>query len=176
MVQGYLHPMYAESFQDFGAPRELKHSGGWVLERTIRNADARDAMGLYPLFCCRDWTVLKRDLDDQGARWVCIALVTDPFGDYDRALLHTTFDIVVPYKDHYVADTRVPLESFVSKSHRKNARRALNKVEVEVCPDPVSYVDDWIELLGCWRGNMISGGCVPSRQAHSKSNWEFRVW
>lgn len=147
MTQGYLHPFYAESFNGFGEPRKLKHSGGWVIERAIPNADYHDAIGLYPLFCCNNWAALHRDLDDQGARWVSIALVADPFGDYDRVLLEQTFDIALPYKEHYVADTQVHMDTFVSKSHRSNARRALRKVDVEVCADPASYVDDWVNLF-----------------------------
>ncbi|WP_111414178.1 GNAT family N-acetyltransferase [Billgrantia lactosivorans] len=147
MNQGYLHPCYAESFLGFGEPRGLESSGGWILERAIPGAAARDAMGLYPLFCCRDWTALRRDLELEGARWVSLALVADPFGEYDRRLLERTFDIVQPYKEHFVADTSVPLEAFVSSSHRSNARRALRKVEVEVCEEPARFMDDWVALF-----------------------------
>ncbi|MDI5891874.1 GNAT family N-acetyltransferase [Halomonas rhizosphaerae] len=169
MTMGYLHPLYAESFKEFGDPHALKHSGGWALERAIPNTDRYDAMGLYPLFCCSNWSELHRDLEAQRGRWVSIALVTDPFGDYDQVMLEKTFDVVMPYKDHYVADTSVPLEKFVSKSHRSNARRALRKLDVEVCTNPASYVDDWIKLYGVLaQKHDIQGLTAFSRSAFEK--------
>lgn len=173
MSQGYLHSRYAGSFHSFGAPRELKYSGGWVLEREIPGAGSCDAMGLYPLFCCSDWSALHRDLEDQRAQWVALALVADPFGAYDRALLERTFDIVQPYKEHYVVDTRVPLDDFVSRSHRSNARRALRKIDVEVCTDPMSFLDDWLELYGVLaKKHGIRGLRAFSRTAFEQ---QFRV-
>jgi hypothetical protein len=77
---------------------------------------------------------------------VSVVLVTDPFGDYDEHVLRRTFDHVVPYKEHFVADTVRPLEEFVSRSHRENARRALRKVTVEVCRNPSAYLNDWVDL------------------------------
>ncbi|MEM7130830.1 MAG: hypothetical protein AAF702_31185 [Chloroflexota bacterium] len=144
---GYLHRLYADAFQEFGTLHRLEQCAGWVLERQIRGTAAHDAMGLYPLFCCQDWHALAQDLDTHGERWVSLALVADPFGNYDESLLNMLFDVVLPYKEHYVADTEVPLDSFVSKSHYKNARRALNKVDVEVCPTPLVYLDEWIKLF-----------------------------
>ena len=60
-VTGYMHPGHAASLAEFGTPRELPRSGGWLLERAIPGAAARDAMGAYPLFACRDWTSLRAD-------------------------------------------------------------------------------------------------------------------
>ncbi|HSS29061.1 MAG TPA: hypothetical protein VLL50_14020, partial [Usitatibacter sp.] len=59
---GYAHPGYAGSLAEFGTPRELPASGGWLLEREIPGG-GRDAMGCYPLLCCRDWRALREDLD-----------------------------------------------------------------------------------------------------------------
>jgi len=145
-VCGYLHPLYAQSFEHLGRPVGLGQSGGWLIERAIGRTGRHDVAGVYPLFCCRDWKALPEDLARHGLTWVSLAAVTDPFGDYDRALLDRAFDTVAPYKEHYVADMAVPLESFVSKSHRTNARRALRNVEVEVCPDPSARIDEWVDL------------------------------
>lgn len=173
MNQGYLHQDYAESFSFFGSPRKLQHSGGWVLEREIADTGSHDAMGLYPLFCCNDWNELFRDLEVQRKQWVSLALVTDPFGAYNRSLLERTFDIVCPYKEHYAVDTHMPLDDFVSRSHRSNARRALRKVEVEVCSDPGSFLDDWIELFGVLaRKHGIRGVRAFSRAAFER---QFQV-
>jgi hypothetical protein len=59
---GYMHPNYAHSLREFGEPRELPGSGGWILERIIPGTPYRDAMGCYPLFACNDWSKLANDL------------------------------------------------------------------------------------------------------------------
>ncbi len=41
---GYLHPAYAHSLAEFGNPRSLPGSGGWILEGETPDAVARDAM------------------------------------------------------------------------------------------------------------------------------------
>ena len=53
MVSGYLHPTYARSLSEFGAPRHLPHSGAWILERRIPGSPYSDAMGCYPILACR---------------------------------------------------------------------------------------------------------------------------
>ena len=53
-----------------------------------------------------------------------------------------------PFKEHYVADLSKPIEEIVSKGHRRDARRALRKVVVELCPDPSAFVDEWAWLYG----------------------------
>ena len=89
-ASGYGHPSYAASFAEFGTPRRLTRSGGWLLERSIPHAEARDAMGCYPLFVCQDWRGLEADLDEIDDL-VSVSLVTDPFGDHDEALLRILY-------------------------------------------------------------------------------------
>ena len=79
---GYLHPAYADSFAEIATPRELPHSGGWFLERTIPGSDLRDGIGCYPLFACRKWKGLAQDLPALADRLVSLCLITDPFGDF----------------------------------------------------------------------------------------------
>lgn len=143
---GYRSALYAEAFAEFGCPRGVGRSGGWLLQRPIAETGLIDAMGLYPLFCCEDWSALPQDFEESCDGWISATLVTDPLGDYDEALLKRTFDLVIPYKDHFIAETTEPLETFVSKSHRENARRALRKVTVDICEDPMAFVDDWVAL------------------------------
>jgi hypothetical protein len=147
---GYLHPLYADSLSEFGAPRPLPASGGWVLERGIPGSGgARDAMGCYPLFSCRDWSRLRLDLDDLEGKLVSVALVADPFGAHDAELLRDCFrDAVVPFKEHYVVDLGRDVEEFAHPHHRRNARRALREVSVEECADPPQLLDDWAALYG----------------------------
>ena len=148
MVTGYLHPEYSASLAEFGVPRELLSSGGWVLERDIPGSPYRDAMGCYPLFSCQDWACLGQDLARLEGQLVSLALVTDPFGDFVVDDLAGDFDVFFRYKEHYVADLSRPIEKIVSKGHRREARRALCKVAVEPCPDPSAYVDEWTWLYG----------------------------
>ncbi|TDR57276.1 hypothetical protein DFP85_10191 [Halomonas ventosae] len=169
MNSGYMHPLYAESFREFGNPYELEHSGGWALERAIPNTDRHDAIGLYPLFCCKAWSALGRDLEAKRGQWVSFSMVTDPFGGYNRSILEETFDFVMPYKNHYVVDTSQALEKFVSKSHRANAKRALRKMDVEVCTDPTSYIEEWIKLYSVLaKKHDIKGLSAFSRDAFEK--------
>ncbi len=144
---GYLHPLYAQSLDEFGTPRLLWESGGWILERQIPASPYNDAMGCYPLFTCRDWSRLHVDLESLGESLVCLSVVTDPFGEYDPAYLKDCFrDIAVPFKEHFVVDlTRSP-ETFVHPHHRRNLRKALNLVQVEECAQLETCLKDWTTL------------------------------
>jgi hypothetical protein len=147
-MKGFAHPGYARSFAEFGTPRELPLSGGWLLERSIPGTPYRDAMGCYPLFFCRDWPQLSLDLKALESELVSVALVADPFGRYDIDLLNECFDLVVPFKDAFVADLTKPLNTIVSAHHRQYARKALRKVSVEICEHPIDYLDEWTDLYG----------------------------
>ncbi len=145
-LPGYGHPSYAASLAEFGTPRHLRRSGGWVLERGIPGTDARDAMGCYPLFACQDWRALEADLDDLDGL-VSLSLVTDPFGNYDEGVLRQGFrDVVVRFKPHFVVDLSRPIADIASRHHRHYARRALDRVSVERCEAPEQHLDEWIEL------------------------------
>ena len=144
---GYMHSGYAESLAEFGNPRLLPRSGGQILERLIPSFTDRDAMGCYPLFTCRDWTPLQADLAEIGTDLVCLSLVTDPFGACDEQSLKQCFpDVVIPFKQHFVADLRQPVDKSVSKHHRYYAQKALGSVSVEICDEPQEFLDEWVEL------------------------------
>jgi hypothetical protein len=146
-MTGYMHPNYAQSFLEWGIPRELPKCGGWVLERVIPGFSDHDAMGCYPLFVCHDWSKLHVDLAEIGNELVSLSLVTDPFGEYDLGCLNKCFDLVMPFKEHFVADLNQPISTLVSKSHQSTVRRAMQNVEVEICPDPMLYLGEWTELF-----------------------------
>jgi len=162
---GYMHPLYAESLREFGTPRKLRNCSGWIIERQIPGTTAFDAMGVYPLFCCQDWTSLEDDIAELKDRLVSISLVTDPFGSYTKEMLEQMFDVVLPFKDHYVADTSKPLNETVSSSHRRIARRALREVDVLVCDDPSEFLDEWVKLYsGLAERHRIGGLRAFSRE------------
>jgi hypothetical protein len=154
VAAGYLSPAYTESLAEFGAPIALPRSGAWLLRRTI-GPGISDAMGPYPLFCCRDWRALGADLDALaaptptgdvvGSAPISAVVVTDPFADCDPALLAAAFrDRAIAFKEHFVADLSRPLSSFVSAHHRRYARR--DTLAIEVCADPLRWLDDWCAL------------------------------
>jgi hypothetical protein len=147
-LAGYHHPLYAASLAEFGTPRELLRSGGWILERAIPATPFHDAMGCYPLFTCANWSELGDDLDDlRDDGLVSLALVTDPFGAYDPDDLRRCMpDVMVPFKQHFVVDLRRPPETFVVTHHRRYARRALQALQIERCEDPARFVAHWVEL------------------------------
>ena len=97
MPEGYMSREYAAAFAEFGAPRQLARSGGWLIERAIAGTQHRDAMGCYPLFGCADWSALAADLDDLKHELVSVALVADPFGKHELAALERAFDVVRPF-------------------------------------------------------------------------------
>jgi hypothetical protein len=146
-MSGYLHHAYAESLREFGAPLELPKCGGWLLARQIPQTASRDAMGCYPLFACRAWSQLKSDLEELNEEVISVSLVTDPFGDFDTDYLRECFpDVMKPFKEHFVIDLERPLESFVHTHHLRNARKALQHVDVERCIEPLAFLDQWVSL------------------------------
>ena len=146
-AKGYQHSAYAGALTEFGTPCELRHCGGWVLERPIPGVNAVDAMGCYPIFCCRDWQKVRDDMSELGSRLVTLSLVADPFGNHDPALLRSAFDHITPFKTHFVADLTIPIRSLVSEHHQYYARKSLRRVRVDVCTTPAPYLDAWVALF-----------------------------
>lgn len=166
-MSGYMHAGYAKALADLGTPRQLPQSRGWILECPIPGFPDHDARGCYPLFACQDWSQLHVDLENIGTRLVSLALVTDPFGEYDPAYLHKCFqDVVFAYKEHYVIDLERPMRDFVSKHHARNIRKALRAVDVERCRDPAQFADDWAKLYASLvRRHNITGMSAFSRDS-----------
>jgi hypothetical protein len=166
-VTGYLHGLYGQSLSEFGKPRYLPESGGWILERSIPGSEARDAMGCYPLFACRQWSQLKVDLENIGDSLVCVSLVTDPFGEFAPADLKTCFpDVAIPFKEHFVVDLSRSLDTLVNSHHRRNARKALREMRVEECETPIDLLDDWTTLYGTLiERHNITGMAAFSRES-----------
>jgi hypothetical protein len=146
-MTGYLNHSYAESLVEFGTPRFLPKSRGWILERQIPGFSYKDGIWCYPLFACQDWSRLSDDLDELGGELISFSAVIDPFGTQDVGVLeHCFHDVVLPFKQHFVIDLECDPETFVSNHHRRNARKALQKVRVERCVRPADFIQDWIGL------------------------------
>jgi hypothetical protein len=167
---GYAHSDYAASLAEFGRPRRLPRSGGWILERDIPGHSERDATGCYPLFACLDWSQLRADLDDLRDELVSVVLVADPFGDYEVEYLKDCFvDLVVPFKQHFVTDLSRAPESFLGTNHLRNVRRALREVTVEQCTNPLDFIGEWTALYNVLiEKHGITGLAAFSRQSFVK--------
>jgi hypothetical protein len=141
----YSDAGYAESLAEFGTPRALPRSGGWLLERPVPDGSASDLVGPYPLFSCANWEGLAADLDELEGAAVSVVVVVDPLAGVDQPELRRAFpDHVVPFRVHHVVDLDRPVDP--PAHHRRHIRRASEAVEVEVCAEPVRYLDDWIGL------------------------------
>jgi hypothetical protein len=145
-MTGYLHPLYTKSLSEFGNPVELPECGGWLLERHIPNSDLKDAMGCYPLFCCTNWTKLPADIEKVKQRYVTISSVTDPFAPVTKVDLSQCFQLVQPFKKHFVIDTSDTSDRHIDRHHRYYARRALKQIEVALVDEPKVRLDDWVRL------------------------------
>ena len=169
-VNGYLHPSYASSLTEFGVPRELPRSGAWMLERQIHGFADHDAMGIYPLFGCRDWSNLSEDLEEMKHELISLALITDPFGDYDEALLRLCFkDVVFPVKEHFVVDLNRSMDRPFSDHHRRNAKKVLQRIFVERCAQPTGHLEEWVGLYtNLIRRYQITGIAAFSQDAFAK--------
>lgn len=165
--RGYFNKKYAESFAEFAQPVRLEDSGGWLLQRTVPKSTDLDAMGCYPLFFCRNWNKLPEDLVERKEQWVSVAVVPDPFGDYDMTLLRKAFpDLVVPFKEHFIIDLEQITLGSLSKHHRYYALRALRDVSVAPAENPPDYLDDWTALYSnLAERHQISGIRAFSRKA-----------
>jgi GNAT acetyltransferase-like protein len=144
-ARGYSDGGYAASLAEFGDPRSLPRSGGWLLERPVPDRSATDLVGPYPLFCCPSWDGLAEDIDELEHSAVSVVLVADPLaGVVERDLRRAFPDHVVPFKRHHVRELNEPVN--LPTHHRRHLRRASRALEVEVCTEPLRYLDDWVGL------------------------------
>jgi hypothetical protein len=145
-ASGYLHERYAAALAEWGRPCLLQRAGGWVLVREIPNTGLRDAMGCYPLLACNDWRRLAEELNEQRGSWVAFSAVIDPLAHVSEADLRAAFpDVLRHFKDHFVVDLCRP-EPVGTAEHRRKARRAASRVEVEVVTVPETVLPAWNEL------------------------------
>jgi hypothetical protein len=167
-MAGYLHPKYVESMAEFGKPHPLPGCGGYLLARTIPHTEHLDAMGCYPLFCCQDWAKLQGDLEVLRGQMVSVALVTDPFGEFQVEQLQDYFpDRMIHYKDHLVVDFTGDRPISFSGNHKRNIKKALRGVAVEFCARLETALDDWTLLYK----NLIRRHSIKGIAAFSR--WSF---
>lgn len=145
--RGYASAAYAQALAEFGAILELPRSGGHLLARAIPGSNHDDAMGCYPLFACRDWSKLPQDIEGLADRVVSASLVTDPFAAVTLPQLQAAFpDVCLPYKEHYITDLSLSLETSIDPHHRRNIRKANACMEVEIAPPSEMLLKEWQRL------------------------------
>lgn len=169
MLTGYSNSLYAASLAEFGKPKELPRSGGWLLERSVPGFSDRDAMGCYPLFSANNWLGLPEDLADIGSRLVSVALVADPFGHYAPQDLRLSFETVVAFKEHYVIDFSRPLN--ISSHHKYYSRRAAAEVTIEAGPPPDGFAAQWTALYD----SLVRRHELKGIKAFSKASFELQM-
>jgi hypothetical protein len=169
--QGYEHSDYAASLSDFGTPTYLEGADAWILKRPIPGSVYADGMGTYPLFFCRKWTGLNNDLINLSTEIISFAAVTDPFTACDEEFMRSIFDVVKPFKEHFITDLQLPIERIVSKSHRENARRALRNVKVDFCNRPEDFIEEWDILFS----NLVRRHQIQGIKAFSRRAFEIQM-
>lgn len=166
---GYRHPDYARSLAAYGNPRHLLHADGWVLERDIPGSPYRDAMGIYPLFYCRDWQALPDDIQAlRKNRLVSLVLASDPRLDERGQAVFRHFDLVRPFKTHYLAELGPPAQQIASRHHRYYARRAAKQIEVTVAERPSTYLDEWCALYE----RLVARHAITDMRAFSRAAFD----
>ncbi len=144
---GYLSGEYARSLTMVGKAIYLPESGAWMLERPVPGNGQKDLCGTYPLFCCKDWANIERDIFDMEEKYISLSFVTDPFGAYKETDLKRIFsDVCYPYKTHYIIELDKYRTQEIDKNHLRNLRKAERKVTVCRESDPTACLDEWNRL------------------------------
>lgn len=181
-MEGYQHPLYAQSFYEIGEPLFLPRSNGWFIKRQIPGTPYFDAMGPYPMFFCDDWDALIGDLQQLKGDLISISMVIGPFEELPNNEYSDFFDIFKPYKNHYILDTNVPIAQAVSKWSLKDARRALKEVSIDLVTAPDINLDEWVTLYdNLVKRHDIKGIRAFSRESFAKqitipNTHFFRAW
>jgi len=142
---GYAHPSYVQTLAEFGAPIHLPSADAWLLRRPIPGCADVDAIGAYPFFACADYARLREDLSG-STDLVSVGVVPDPFSFGDVALLRAAFHHVVPFKTQYLADLETGFDRYLSRHHRRDARRGLANFAIECASEPAVHAGEWADL------------------------------
>ncbi|HOS46251.1 MAG TPA: hypothetical protein PLQ69_07225 [Paludibacter sp.] len=78
-MEGYLHPLYAQSFSAIGMPLFSPKSNRWLIKGQKPDTPYFDAIGPYPLFLCEHREQPSDELETLKERFVSVALVAGPF-------------------------------------------------------------------------------------------------
>jgi hypothetical protein len=164
---GYLHDLYAKSFQGIGSHIHLTHCQSHILKRRIFNTSWHDGMNCYPIFCCRNWDKLHLDINSLGNELVSVFLITDPFGTFEQKYLKEIFnDVLYPYKHHFTIDLHVPKEKIISHHHQRKLKKLNKKIKITISEkSEENDLNNWTELYeNLIARHKISGFLTFSRE------------
>ncbi len=168
---GYSDAEYTASLHEFGDPLRLALCQGSVLIRPTPRRPYTDAVGPYPIFSCADWTRLPEDIEALAPDLVSLTLVADPLGAWPVELLRDSFpDRMLPFKQHFVVELTDGAVPAANAHHRRNARKALKRVKVDVVR-PQEVLDDWIALYS----NLVARHGIRGISAFSPSAFAMQV-
>jgi hypothetical protein len=132
-VPGLIHPYnseaYARAFDGLAHPITLTRVGTSVLKRPILGTARHDVAGCYPLTVLPDLTGADADfaaLRERG--FVSLVLVADAFFSVPPDALRACFDLVRPFKSHFLHDYGRPFA--YGRHHRYEVKRARADCEV----------------------------------------------
>jgi hypothetical protein len=127
MSHPYSTGTYAESLSHWGEALQIPEWGCHVI--TQQTAAGKDAVGTYPL------AILCPDADLAGGLerlrrlgMICVTLVLDEFHRPPLAALRDHFQVVHPFKQHYIRRNSSPFA--YARHHRYEVRRSLARVSV----------------------------------------------
>lgn len=170
--KGYADEQYAISLSEWGTPRQLRNSEGWVLEREIPDTYCKDLMGCYPLFSCSSWEKIEIDLAKFKRDIVTLSLVLNPFLSHNSIELKRLFpDCHMHFKDHFIVDLRRPLESSVSSHHRYYARKAMREFEISYETEHSYLLENWMELYA----RLIERHGIKGLRTFSKQAFDIQL-
>lgn len=170
-MEGYLNPLYAQSFSEIGEPLYLPKSKGWLIKRQIPGSYYFDAMGPYPLFFCENWDSLAEDINSLKDQIVAISLVIGPFQSFSKKTYQEYFDIFYEYKNHFILDTTIPLKDVISTGRRTTARRALRNIDIDIMIAPDINLDEWDHLYT----QLIRRHAITGMQTFSRKSFEKQI-
>jgi len=115
-----------------------------MLKRGIGETGLTDVTGCYPVCVIDAHADLTRDFAGlHAAGAVSLTLVTDVYFRPDPARLQEMFDLVRPFKTHYLHDyTRARR---IASHHRYEVKRAASACDIRVVPYE-AHLDEWLTL------------------------------
>ena len=144
MNHPYSTDIYANALSHWGEAFPVPEWGCHVIVRAVPGG--ADAFGTYPI------AVMATDADLPGglerlrrAGLIAVTLVMDEFHRPGSAELRTHFNLVRPYKTHYIRRLSLPFS--YGRHHRYEVARALRKVSVRQF-DLADHYPEWLALYG----------------------------
>lgn len=144
MTHPYATQAYAQSLTHMGTAIAVPAWDSWAISRPLEDG-LSDICGPYPLAVIASDADLSGGLETlQRSGAVSVTLALDDFHRPSLEQLHSHFDLVRPFKTHYLVD-RVTADVRPSSHHRYEISRALKEVAVREI-ELAEYLQQWEEI------------------------------